>query len=309
MPRTVAGPMIALAVIISALLAGGLTWWLQSSRVQAKEQERATAAAELNGLAARVQQAETIATDATQRVKQADAEVLAVKAQSLSTVQQLDVARRDGTTVRTERDEARASVITARSELDRNKIVDLDPGSLPLIDLSKVTAGTTAMRCNIDMQIVGSPVSGLDKAAVNTMLDLALASSSMSRAAQSPFKISVFVSLGKEQPRRSLGVMMLVLRIMKVPGENGQREVALWGQQRTSICSDAEVGGQLNGLIEELTRELSIAFGVRATAGIPPTTPGTPPTTPPTTPPATPPTTPPTTPPPSTPPAPPNAKP
>jgi DNA mismatch repair protein MutS2 len=116
----------------------------------------------------------------------------------------------------------------------------------------------------------------------SVQLQKAMTAAGINPAAQSPFKMAVFVSVGKEQPRRSLGVMVLLLRSMKVPGENGQREVAVWGQQRTSSCSDAEAAAQLQGLLEELSNELARAGGLRANGAgaTPPATPPTPPSTP-----------------------------
>ena len=282
MPRTVSGPVIAIAVIIAAAISGGAAWWLQGSRVEAKEQERAAAAAELNALAARVQSAETAAADATQRVKKAEAEVQAAKAQAADSVTQLDTARRDAASVRTERDEARASVTAMRADMDRMKANDLDPGALPVVELTKVIAGTKDMRTSLDVQVAGAALASMEKATVEKSLQKAMTAAGINPAAQSPFKVAVFVSLGKEQPRRALGVMVLLLRSMKVPGENGQREVAVWGQQRTSSCSDAEAAAQLQGLLEELSNELATAGGLRANGAgaTPPATPPTPPSTP-----------------------------
>lgn len=282
LPRTVSGPVIAIAVIIAAAISGGAAWWLQGSRVEAKEQERAAAAAELNALAARVQSAETAAADATQRVKKAEAEVQAAKSQAADSVNQLDTARRDAASVRTERDEARASITSMRADMDRMKANDLDPGALPVVELTKVLAGNKDIRSSLDVQVAGAALASMEKAALEKTLQKAMTAAGINPAAQSPFKIAVFVSLGKEQPRRSLGVMMLLLRSMKVPGENGQREVAVWGQQRTSSCSDAEAAAQLQGLLEELSNELAMAGGLRANGpgATPPATPPTPPSTP-----------------------------
>jgi hypothetical protein len=77
--------------------------------------------------------------------------------------------------------------------------------------------------------------------------------------------MAVFITVGREKVR-SIGVMMLVLRNMKVPGEPGSREVAVWGQQRTSSASDAEAAAQVKGLLEELCRDFSSMAGVGASA-------------------------------------------
>jgi hypothetical protein len=236
----------------------------------------------LNALAARVQSAETTAADATQRVKKAEAEVQAAKAQAAESVTQLDTARRDAASVRTERDEARAAITAMRADMDRMKANDLDPGALPVVELTKVLAGNKDIRSSLDVQVAGAALASMEKAAVEKTLQKAMTAAGINPAAQSPFKMAVFVSVGKEQPRRSLGVMVLLLRSMKVPGENGQREVAVWGQQRTSSCSDAEAAAQLQGLLEELSNELAMAGGLRANGAgaTPPATPPTPPSTP-----------------------------
>lgn len=294
-PRAASAVVVVIAVLLAAAVAGGTAWWLQSARVAAKEQERAAAAAELNALAARVQSAETTAADAAQRVKKAEADAQAAKAQASDGVTQLDAARRDAAAVRTERDEARASLTATRADLDRLKANDLDPGALPLMDLSKLVSGLRDMRVAADVQVAGPALASVDKDTVEKSLKTAMSAAGINPAAQSPFKLAVFVSVGKEQPRRALGVMVLLLRSMKVPGESGQREVAVWGQQRTSSCSDAEAAGQVDGLLEELAKEVANAAGIRSSAGAtpPPLTPPTPPSTPPSPPPTTPPTAPP----------------
>jgi hypothetical protein len=259
--------VVALAVIAGSAVSGGLAWWLQSSRVEAKEQERAAAAAEVAGLAARVQTAEAAAATAAQRVQQADAATEAARKQVAEGSAQLDAARRDAAAARTERDESRSQFAAAKTELDRLRAADLDPGSLPSMDLTKLFAGAKAqVRSQVDVQVVGAGVSDFDQAGLQKTLTAGLLGAGLSSVSQSPFKVAVFVSLGKDQPRRTLGVMMLLLRNMKVPGESGSREVAVWGQQRTSLVTDAEATGQARGLFEELSRELAAAVLVPAPA-------------------------------------------
>lgn len=269
--RTVSGVVVAIAVLLGSAVSGGLAWWLQSSRVEAKEQERAAAAAEVAGLAARVQAAEASAATAAQRVQQAEAAGEAARKQVAEGSAQLDAARRDAASVRAERDESRAQLATARTELDRTRAADLDPGSLPSMDLTKVFSGAgVSVRTQVDVQVVGGSVADFDPAGAQKSLAAGLGAAGFTPASQSPFKVAVFVSLGKDQPRRTLGVMLLLLRNMKVPGESGSREVAVWGQQRTSLVTDAEATGQLRGLLEELSRELGAAVLARAPAAPPP---------------------------------------
>ena len=273
LPRTVAGPVIALVVVLSALVAGGLAWWLQSARVEAKERERAEAATELAALSTRVQKAESEAAEGVLRVKQAEAAAQASNKEAADGMTQLDTVRRESTAVRTERDQVRSQFTVMQNEFDRMKAADLDPGVLSVMDLSKVFAATTQVRGVVDVQVTGSAVAGFDQTAVTGMLQEALQAEGLAVGAQSPFKVAVFVSLGKEQPRRSLGVMVLLLRSMKVPGELGSREVAVWGQQRTSAVSDAEATGQVKGLLGELSKQLSISVGVKQRATVPAATP------------------------------------
>lgn len=275
-PRTVSGVVVALAVIVGSAVSGGLAWWLQSSRVEAKEQERAAAAAEVAGLAARVQTAEASAATAAQRVQQAESATEAARKQVAEGTAQLDAARRDSAAARTERDEVRSQFAAAKADLDRLRAADLDPGSLPSMDLLKVFASAGGqVRTQVDVQVVGTSVADFDSSGLQASLATGLGAAGMKPAPQSPFKVAVFVSLGRDQPRRTLGVMMLLLRNMKVPGEAGSREVAVWGQQRTSLVSDAEATGQARGLLEDLSRELAAAVLPRAPAGAPPTPPPT----------------------------------
>lgn len=265
--RTVSGPIIVVAVVVAALASGALAWWLQDARVRMKEQERAAAAAELAGLVTRVQTAESGAAAAAQQLKQAQAAAEASAKQAADATAQIDAARRDAATVRTERDEARSERETLRVAADRMKAADLDPGALPALDLAKVFAGVTKVRTAVDLMVVGTAINGVSKAEIDGRLGEALRAGGLEASSQSPFRVALFVSLGKEQPRRALGVMMLVLRSMKVPGEAGSREVAVWGQQRTCTVSDAEASGQIQDLLKELCGELANAAGVKASGG------------------------------------------
>lgn len=277
--RAASGPVVVVAVVVAALASGAIAWWLQDARVRMKEQERAAAAAELAGLVTRVQTAESGAAAAAQQLKQAQAAAEASAKQATDANAQLDAVRRDGASVRTERDEARSSLTAARTELDRMKANDLDPGAMPALDLVKVFGGMTKVRTAVDLLVVGPAVNGLTKDGIDAMLGKSLQQGGLEAAPQSPFRVALFVSLGKDSPRRALGVMMLALRSMKVPGEAGSREVAVWGQQRTCTVSDAEASNQLQGLLDELGGELARAAGMKA--GGTPTAPAPPPAAPP----------------------------
>ena len=265
-PRTVSGVVVAMAVILGAAVAGGAAWWLQSERISAKEQERAAAAEQATALATRVQAAEARTAELVERLKQSDTKSEAATRQLTESVAQIDQARRDAADARTERDGIRSQFNAAKSELDRVKAADLDPGALPSLDLVRVFAGTAAVRTAVDLQVVGQPAPGVDKAVVETSLAAALKSVNIEPGPQSTFRVAVFATLGREQPQRPLGVMMLLLRSMKVPGEAGSREVAVWGQQRLGAANDAQAGQQLKLLVEELCRELAATVKPHAAA-------------------------------------------
>ena len=108
-------------------------------------------------------------------------------------------------------------------------------------------------------------VPGFDKAEAEKALVASMQGSGLAAVQQSPFRVALFVTVGKEKVR-SIGVMMLVLRTMKVPGEAGSREVAVWGQQRTSSASDAEAAAQMKGLLDELCKEFVAMAGLSSAA-------------------------------------------
>lgn len=257
-------PVMVLALLLATGLGGGAAWWVQASRVLAKEQERAAASAELATLASRVQNAETAAAAATQELKKAQAVADTAGKQAADTAAQLETARRDAAGVRTERDEARATLAATKSELEKMRADDLDPGALPQIDLASVFAGSKQYRTVVDYRLAGSAaIPGLDRAETEKMLAAAMQAEGLSVVGQSTFRIAVFVSIGPEKPR-PIGVMMLVLRTVKIPGESGSREVAVWGQQRTSSANDVEAAGQVRGLLEDLCQEFASKSGAAA---------------------------------------------
>jgi len=215
-----------------------------------------------------VQAAEANAGTATQELKKAQV-VAEASAKQVSEVQgQLDALRRESSGIRTERDETRSALAASKADLERMRANDLDPGALPAIDLPKLFARNTRYRTMVDFQSAGgAAVPGLDRGEVSKMVGASLQSAGLSEVPQSPYCIAVFVSVGREKVR-SIGVMVLVLRTMKVPGEAGSREVAVWGQQRTSSATDAEAAGQVRGLLEELCKEFVAKAGLQ-TPGAP----------------------------------------
>lgn len=263
--REVSGLVVAIAVLLGSVVTGSVTWWLQASRVEAKEQERAKAAAEVSGLAERVRTAESAAAAAVQRVQQSEQAAEAARKQVADETAELDAARRDVASARGERDANRVELTAARSELDRLRAADVDPGSLPSMDLRRVMgAAGSQVRSQMDVQVVGASVSGFDEASLEKALASELSAAGFTPTGQSPFKVAAFVAMGREQPRRPLGVMLLLLRNMKVPGESGSREVAVWGEQRISEVADAEAATQVVGMLKALSQTLAEAVLAKA---------------------------------------------
>lgn len=259
-------PVMVLAALLATGVGGGAAWWVQNSRVLAKEQERASASAEMATLASRVQNAETVAAAATQELKKAQAVAETAGKQVADTATQLEAARRDAAGVRAERDEARATLAATKSEFEKLRAEDLDPGALAQLDLASVFGGSKQFRTVVDYRLSGSTaIPGLDRAEAEKMLAAAMQAEGLSVVGQSTFRIAVFVSIGPERPR-PIGVMMLVLRTMKFPGASVSREVAVWGQQRTSSTNDVEAAGQVRGLLEDLCREFASKSGAGAPA-------------------------------------------
>ena len=262
----VAAPAVVIALLVSTTVGAGVAWWLQDSRVAAKERERATAAAELASLAQRVQAAEANASTAAQELKKAQAVAETATKQSAEMTGQLDALRRESAGVRTERDEARSALAASKADVERIRANDMDPGSLPSMDLAKIFARNTQYRISMDYRVAGAnAVPGFDKAEAEKALMASMQGSGLAAVPQSPFRVALFVTVGKEKIR-SIGMMMLVLRTMKVPGEAGSREVAVWGQQRTSSASDAEAAAQMKGLLDELCKEFVAMAGLSSAA-------------------------------------------
>lgn len=262
----VAAPAVVIALLVCATLGAGVAWWIQDSRVAAKERERAAAAAELASLVQRVQAAEANAGAAAQELKKAQAVAETATKQSAEMAGQVDALRREAAGVRTERDEARSALAASKAEVERMRATDLDPGALPNMELAKVFARSTQYRTSMDYRVAGTnAVPGLDKTEAEKALVAAMQGAGLAAVQQSPFRVALFVTVGKEKVR-SIGVMMLVLRTMKVPGEAGSREVAVWGQQRTSSASDAEASAQVKGLLDELCKEFVTMAGLSAAA-------------------------------------------
>lgn len=92
---------------------------------------------------------------------------------------------------------------------------------------------------------------------------------------QSPVEMMVLISLSEDQPRRALAVMLLVTRVMKVPGEALARQVSVWGQQRTSMVNDASASTQVGSLIQELVATMNVDLAPTTTPAVAPAKTGT----------------------------------
>jgi hypothetical protein len=209
----------------------------------------------------------------------------------------LVVARNDASSVRAERDEARALATTGRAEYDKLKALDANPTALPTSDLSKAIGALKTVRCSATVSLRTS-VPGLDDATAKNNLTQALSSVGMTCSDQSPVEMMVLISLSEDQPRRALAVMLLVTRVMKVPGEALSRQVSVWGQQRTSMVNDASASTQVGSLIQELVATMNVDLAPTTTPVVAPAGPSkvapatTPAVVPTTTPPVAPATTP-----------------
>ena len=63
--------------------------------------------------------------------------------------------------------------------------------------------------------------------------------------------------------------MLLVTRMMKIPGEAFSKQVAVWGQQRTSLVNQASAAVQLESLIKELVTAMSLELAIAAPTATP----------------------------------------
>ena len=167
------------------------------------------------------------------------------------------------------------------------KMLDANPSALPTAVLSKAIYGINAVRCSTAISFK-TPVLGVTEVEAKNQLGQALKNIGLNCAEQSPVEMMLLVSFSEDQPRRALGVMLLVTRVMKVPGEALSKQSAVWGQQRISLVNDASAATQLEALIQELVTAMNLDLA-------PTTAPTTKPSSAPATAPASAPTTAPTT--------------
>ena len=261
--RGVSGALVAVLVIAVAAVAGGVAWWLQDARVQAREHARAEAVAQLEKTTERLKASEASAAAAVAKLKDAQVTVDNATKQANEATAQLASAQRDAAGARAERDQAKAAAASAKADIDRMRTNDLDPGLLPAAELPKVFGGLKQVRAACTLQMNGSRAA-LEAQELEAGLVSALTQSGLPVGGQSPFQIRLFVTVGSEQPNHSIGLLMLAMRTVKVPGEAASREVAVWGQQRTAQADEERIAAQIQLMVQDLGRELGAALGVKA---------------------------------------------
>ena len=305
----------ALMIIVILLVGfgvGGLTTWIVNrAALVEKERDRARAVEELKLLADKEQaaneqvvarakadiadmaiklgMAETVENGAKKLIGEAQDLAANATRQASEASRQLGDARKEASSLRAERDEARSLGAVAQSDIDKMKMLDANPTGLPTAVLSKTINGINAVRCSTAISFK-TPVLGVTEVEAKNQLGQALKGIGLNCAEQSPVEMMLLVSFSEDQPRRALGVMLLVTRVMKVPGEALSKQSAVWGQQRISLVNDASAATQLEALIQELVTAMNLDLGP-ATATAPLVAPTTSPTTAPTTKPASAPTT------------------
>jgi hypothetical protein len=282
--------VIIVLIVVGAAVGAGAAWLLNSAALAGKERERERAVSDLAALATKLDAAESASREARKQVDEDQKKVSDAQRQAEEATRQLADARKDAAGVRAERDEERARAAQQRSEFDREKSLESNPASLPAADLARAISSVKTVRCTAVVSLT-TPAPGLDDADVRNQLSQALTAAGLACGDQSPVEIMVLVSLSEDQPRRALGVMLLVVRALKVPGEAMSRQAAVWGQQRTSLVNAASASVQVDALIKELVAAMKLDL---ATKSAPPSTP---PATPPVAPPAVPPSSPPAAPP------------
>ena len=285
--KTMSGGMIVLMLALGFGLGVLLTWIVNWATLADKERDRARAVENLNELAKKIDANEQVARDAKKLEDDMQKKMADATRQADEASRQLGMARNDASSVRAERDEARAFATAGRTELDKIRVLDANPAALPGADLSKAISALQTVRCSATVSL-RTPAPGLDDMSTKNALTQALANAGMTCADQSLIEIMALVSLSEDQPRRALGVMLLVTRVVKVPGEALSKQVSVWGQQRISLVNDASASTQVTALIRELVATMNADLTIQPAVAPPATPVVAPPATPAVAPPATP---------------------
>ena len=263
-PKSISTLLIIVILVVGFGIGVLMTWIVNQATLADKERDRSRAVANLAELSTKIDAAETLArdsknveADAQKNMADAQKKMADATRQAEEAARQLVEARKDASSVRSERDEARALATSSRGEIDQARAIDANPAALPTAPLSKSISGVKSVKCTA-LVMVKTPVPGLADADAKSQLTQSLAGVGLTCAEQSPVEMMLLVSISEDQPRRALGVMLLVTRVMKLPGEAFSKQAAVWGQQRTSLVNDASAATQLNALIQELVAAMNL---------------------------------------------------
>lgn len=233
-----------------------------------QEEDRKRASDAIALLTSKTQAAESLAQGSQKLIDDAQTKSSSAMRQADEASRQLGDARNDASSVRAERDEARGIAVAVRAEMDKLKLLDANPESLPVADLAKAINEVKAVRCTSVISLK-TPLLGVTDAETKIHLSQSLTGIGLNCSDQSPVEIMLLVSFSDDQPRRALGVMLLVTRMMKIPGEAFSKQVAVWGQQRTSLVNQASAAVQLESLIKELVTAMSLELAIAAPTATP----------------------------------------
>ena len=256
-PKSISTLLIIVILVVGFGIGVLMTWIVNQATLADKERDRSRAVANLAELSTKIDAAETLARDSKNVEADAQKKMADATRQAEEAARQLVDARKDASSVRSERDEARALATSSRGEIDQARAIDANPAALPAAPLSKSISGVKSVKCTA-LVMVKTPVPGLADADAKSQLTQSLAGVGLTCAEQSPVEMMLLVSISEDQPRRALGVMLLVTRVMKLPGEAFSKQAAVWGQQRTSLVNDASAATQLNALIQELVAAMNL---------------------------------------------------
>ena len=256
-PKSISTLLIIVILVVGFGIGVLMTWIVNQATLADKERDRSRAVANLAELSTKIDAAETLARDSKKVEADAQKKMADATRQAEEAARQLVDARKDASSVRSERDEARALATSSRAEIDQARAIDANPAALPTAPLSKSISGVKSVKCTA-LVMVKTPLPGLADADAKSQLTQSLAGVGLTCAEQSPVEMMLLVSISEDQPRRALGVMLLVTRVMKLPGEAFSKQAAVWGQQRTSLVNDASAATQLNALIQELVAAMNL---------------------------------------------------
>ena len=198
--------MIVVLLVLGLCIGATLTWIVNWATLANMERDRSLAVSNLAALATKVEEAQEISRNSKKAIDDAVANEKSMARQAEEASRQLGDARKDASSVRTERDEARGLTTAMRGEIDRLKMMDADPSTMPIADLSKAINSVKTVRCIASVSL-RTPAPGVDDAMAKNFLTRALASGGIACGEQSTVEMLVLVSLSEDQPRRALAVI------------------------------------------------------------------------------------------------------